>query len=114
SRGWWRSESGPGSGPGWWSGGHHAPVGVEGLTHRAVQPQPATVEVETSGAEPGQIVLVVRDQHERAPFGQESFDGGIALLAELSVPDRRHLVHQQDRVLQAGDHREAQPYLHPR
>lgn len=65
------------------------------------------------GAEPAQVLLVVTDEEERAPFGEELVDAAVALLPEGLVADGEHLVDEEDGFVELRDHREREAHLHP-
>ena len=54
----------------------------------------------------------MRDVEERGAVPHDLFDPPEALLLEVGVADRQHLVDQQDVGLQEGGNGETQPHLH--
>ena len=54
----------------------------------------------------------MRDVDERRAQAHDLFDPAEALLLEIRVADRQHLVDQEDVGLQEGGDGEAQPHLH--
>src|SRR5437868_3279803 len=54
------------------------------------------------------------EKHRAAVVPRDVFNFAQALLLELAVPDREHLVDNQNLRLEMGGHREGEPYIHPR
>src|SRR5690606_33540772 len=73
---------------------------------RAVGTELAAAQVEPTVAEALEVAVVVRHQEERASCGEELVDPLVALLPERLVPDREHLVDEQDGPFELGDHGE--------
>ena len=89
-------------------------VEVEDLVHRPVGLEPAAPEVETPGAEPAEVGLGVGHQEERPALGEQRLHALVALLAEVLVADREHLVDEHDGFVERRDEGEAESHLHAR
>ena len=85
--------------------GGHFPGGARRLHHGVGQPN----RLLTGGLDRRQVV---RDVDERGALADDLFDSTDALLLEVGIAHRQHLVDQQDVGLQEGGDGEAQPHLH--
>ena len=54
----------------------------------------------------------MRDEEQGAAAGEQLLDAAVALLAERLVADGEHLVDEDDRLLEPGDHGEGDAHLH--
>ena len=96
--------------------GHVGPgrqVPVDHLVHVAVQRQPALLQQHRPGTQGLDRGHVVADEQDRPAAAADLAHLPEALLLELGVADRQHLVHDQDFRLQVRRHRERQPDVHP-
>ena len=74
----------------------------------------ALVEQHRAVAEALHRTHVVGHEQDRAALALESLELVEALLLEAGVPDRQHLVDQQDLRVDLDRHREGEAHVHPR
>src|SRR4051812_12287586 len=71
----------------------------EHVVDARVELQHTLVEIQPARAEPPKVLLVVRDEEQRAAAGEQLLDAAVALLAERLVANGEHLVDEDDRLL---------------
>ena len=83
------------------------------LARRAVELNPTAAEKNGARAQPLDGDGVVGDEDDRAAALLELEDPSEALALERLVPDREHLVEQQDVGVEERCDREPEPHVHP-
>src|SRR6266513_158333 len=87
-------------------------VGVDDVVRRAFRGEDALVEPDGALAEPRDRAQIVRDEHDRLLRRAELPDLREALVLEVLVPDREHLVHQENVRLEMHGDRETEAHVH--
>ena len=91
---------------------HLLVVRVDDVVRRALRTDAPLIEPERALAEARDRAEVVRDEHDRLLRGAELADLGEALVLEVLVADREHLVDQEDVRFEVHGDREAEAHVH--